>query len=400
MSDTGDNMASAEDRILAGVFHKLPLSLVRGKGAMVWDAEGKEYVDCMGGYGVAIVGHANPEVVNAITRQANELITCHGSIYNNMRADFLQKLVEIAPKNMGRVFLSSSGAEAVECALKLAKKQTRRNEIVALGGGYHGKTMGALSVTWNPKYREPFAPLMPGVQFAPLGDLEKLRELVSEKTAAVILEPIQGETGIHLPPDGYLDGIRELCSERDVLLIHDEIQSGFGRTGRIWAAQHWNIVPDILCLGKGIAGGLPIGATLAKEEVMSAFKPGDHSGTFGGNPLVCAAGSASVEFLRREKLEERAKTRGNILKQGLVELAKKHRIVREVRGLGLMLAMELRFEVRDIILEALTKGVILLYSGRNILRFLPPLVIEEEQVKKVLETLDEVLTEEERRRGV
>ncbi|MCX8191997.1 MAG: acetylornithine/succinylornithine family transaminase, partial [Nitrososphaerales archaeon] len=357
-----------EDRYFAPVYQKMPIAIVRGSGASVWDVNGREYVDCMGGYGVALVGHCNPKVVEAIKRQAERLITCHGSIYNDVRATLLEKLISIAPKGLDRVYLANSGAEAVECALKLAVKYTGKSEIIAMTGSFHGKTIGALSATWNPKYREVYSALLTNVKFAPFGNLEKVEELVNNNTAAIIVEPIQGEGGIHVAPDSFLQGLRELCDRKNVVLIFDEIQSGFGRTGKMWCAQHWNVEPDVMCVAKGIGGGFPIGATLAKGEIMSVFKPGDHTSTFGGNPLACAATSATIDYLLENNLVERAARLGSIFKSGLEELAKKHKIVREVRGLGLMLGLESRFDVKDILLNGIREGVLLLYAGRNVLR--------------------------------
>lgn len=387
---------AVEDRYLAPVFQKYPVAIVRGEGAKLWDAAGREYIDFMGGYGVAIVGHCNPYVVEAIKRQASELITCHGSLYNDARAEFLEALASISPDGLTKIYLGNSGAEAVECAIKLARKATGRREIIAMSGAFHGKTLGALSVTWNPKYRTPFEPLLADVKFVPYGDAQKAYEATSNNTAAIIVEPIQGESGIHPAPEGYLETLRRVADEKSCLLIFDEIQSGLARTGRMWAHQHTQAKPDIMCSAKGVGGGLPLSATIASEKVMSAFKPGDHTSTFGGNPLACAAGSATIEYLKDQGLEKRAERLGERLKRGLEALREEHRVVREVRGRGLMLAMELRFDIKNILLSALKKGLILLYSGKNILRFLPPLVITEEEIDRSLIVLDELLAEEDR----
>ncbi|MEM3709658.1 MAG: aspartate aminotransferase family protein, partial [Nitrososphaerales archaeon] len=374
-----------EDNYFAPVYEKLPIVVVKGQGAILWDINGKEYIDCMGGYGVAIVGHCNKKVIEAINEQSKKLIICHGSLYNDTRANLLEKIVKIAPKGLNNVYLSNSGAEAVECALKLARKYSGKPEVIAMTRGYHGKTLGALSATWNQKYRSPFLPLLPNVKFAPFGEAEKIRDIITEKTGAIIVEPIQGESGIYVAPDGFLKEIREICDERNIVLIFDEIQTGFGRTGKMWACEHWNVVPDIICLAKGIAGGLPLGATLAKKEIMSSFKTGEHTSTFGGNPLSCAAASATIDYILEEKLVDRAANLGAIFKKRLESIKENHRIVRDVRGLGLMLGMELRFDIRNLLLRGIDKGLIMLYSGKNILRFLPPLVINEEQIHKAMD---------------
>ncbi|MCL4435766.1 MAG: aspartate aminotransferase family protein [Thaumarchaeota archaeon] len=393
-----EQIGRIEDQHLAATYSKLPLTIAKGRAASLWDAQGNEYIDCMGGYGVAIVGHCNPKVVDAIRKQSEKLITCHGSIYNEARAELLNKLIRISPPNLSRAFLCSSGAESVEAAIKIARRYTRRPEIIAMTGSYHGKTLGALSATWTQRYREPFQPLLPEVVFTTFGDAEKAREAVSDKTAAVIVEPIQGETGIKPAPDGFLKELREICDAHGSLLIFDEVQTGFGRTGRMWACQHWGVQPDIMCVSKAMAGGLPMGAALAREEVMGAMAKGDHSSTFGGNPLSCAAASAVIDYILDEHLVERAEKLGKIFKQGLSDLAKKHQSAREARGMGLMLALEMRFDVHDLLLSGLKEHVLLLYSGKNVLRFLPPLVITEKQINDVLTVLDKMISAEEKTR--
>lgn len=385
-----------ENRLMANVFAKRPVVITRGKGALLWDINGKEYIDCMGSYGVALLGHSHPKVVEAVCKQAETLISCHASLYNNKRTEFLQKLVSITPKGLNKAFLSNSGAESVECAIKLARKYTGKPEIIAVMGGFHGKTMGALSATWDKKYREPFQPLVPEFKHVPPDNLEKLSEAVTDKTAAVLLEPIRGEGGVRVPPDEFLPGVREVCDEKGVLLILDEVQTSFGRTGKLFACEHWGVTPDVMCLAKPFAGGLPIGITVAKEHVMSAFKVGEHSSTFSGSPLVCAAACAAIDALVKDKLAGRAANLGEYFKAKLEELQAKYKIVKEVRGLGLMLGMELRYDVRNIILKAMDRGVLILDAGRNVLRFLPPLVIEKEQIDKTIAVIDEVIGEEEK----
>ena len=389
---------SVEERLMANVYAKRPIVLARGKGALVWDINGKEYIDCTGSYGVCILGHSHPRVVEAIRRQAETLISCHASFYNDVRSELLQKIIQIAPKGLNKVFLSNSGAESVECAIKLARKFSGKPEIIAMMGAFHGKTMGALSATWDKKYREPFKPLVPEFKHIPPYSLEKVREAITEKTAGVLVEPIRGEGGIRVPPNDFLSGLREICEEMGVLLIFDEVQTGFGRTGRIFACEHWGVVPDILCLAKSVAGGLPLGVTVAKEDVMSSFGVGDHSTTFGGNPLVCAAACAAIDVLVEEKLPERAAKLGRYFKEKLELLQARHGIVREVRGLGFMLGVEMRFDVLNIILKSMDRGILILDAGKNVLRFLPPLVIEGEHIDRVIATLDTIMGEEENER--
>ena len=387
-----------EEKLMANVYAKRPIVIAKGNGALVWDINGKEYVDCTGSYGVCIVGHSHPKVVEAVRRQAETLISCHASFYNATRSELLQKITQIAPKNLNKVFLANSGAEAVECAIKLARKFSGKPEIIAMMGAFHGKTMGALSATWDKKYREPFKPLVPKFKHVPPDDLEKVREAITEKTAAVLVEPIRGEGGIRVPPNGFLPGLREICDEMGVLLIFDEVQTGFGRTGKIFACEHWNVVPDVLCLAKSVAGGLPLGITIAKENVMSSLKVGEHTTTFSGSPIVCAAACAAIDVLVEKKLPERAAMLGRYFKEKLEGLQARHKIVRDVRGLGLMIGMELRFDVLNIILKCMERGVLILDAGRNILRFLPPLVIEREHIDRVIDILDTVMEEKKNER--
>ncbi len=387
-----------EDDLLAPVYQKFPVDLFKGKDFTVWDKSGKEYLDFMGGYGVAIVGHCNPSVVNAIKEQASKLLICHGSMYNDARAIFLRKILDVVPNQMGRVYMSNSGAEAVECALKVAKKYSGKKNIVAMTGSYHGKTFGALSATWNPKYRDSFEPLLPGFSFVPYADISELEKIVTDKTGAVIIEPIQGESGVLVPPEGYLREVRRICNDRGALLIFDEIQSGLGRSGRFWASEHSGVIPDIMCIAKGIAGGVPMGVTVARDDIMASFKLGDHTSTVGGNPLACAAASATLDFIVEEDLVNKAAKMGKLLSSGFSDMAKEHKIIRESRGHGLMLALELRFEVKPLLMDALKKGLLLLYSGRNILRFLPPLTIGVAQVTRCLEILEEIISAEEKAR--
>ncbi len=389
-----------EDNYLGNLYQRFPINIAKGKGAIVWDVSGNEYIDCMGGYGVALIGHCNDRVVNAIKNQSEKLITCHMSLYNNVRLEFLEKISKILPKKLSKIFFSNSGAESTEAALKFSRKFTGKSGIIAMSGGYHGKTFGALSVTHNEKYRKSFQPLLEGVKFVPYSNPSKIEESLDNSIGTVIIEPIQGETGIIVPSDGVLQQIRKICDQNNLVLIFDEIQSGLGRTGRMWAGEHWSTTPDIMCLAKGIAGGLPMGLTLCKPEILDAMKVGEHSSTFAGNPLSCSAGIATIESIIEENLVENAAKVGNIFKNGLFQLKENHRIVRDVRGLGLMLALESRFDIKDVLFDGIKEGLLMLYSGRNIIRLLPPLVLDEGKVAKTLSIMDKLLTKEEERRDV
>jgi acetylornithine/LysW-gamma-L-lysine aminotransferase len=309
-------------------------------------------------------------------------------------------MAAIAPSGLSKMFFTNSGAESVEGALKFARKYSGKPGVIAMNGAYHGKTFGALSVTYNEKYRKSFLPLIEGVKFVPYNDPAKLEDAIDDTVGTVILEPIQGETGIIVPPDDLLPRIREICTRRNVVLIFDEIQAGLGRTGKMWAGENWNTTPDIMCLAKGIAGGVPMGLVLAKPEIMDAMKLGEHSSTFGGSPIACAAGSATIDALTIDKLVQNAASVGAYFKENLMRLKDKHKIIREVRGLGMMLGVELRFEVRDVLLDGIRNGLLMLYSGRNIIRLLPPLVMDETTVSRAVDIMDKVLTSEEQRRNV
>ena len=390
----------SEDQFMGNLYQRFPVTIEKGVGAHVWDIDGKEYIDCMGGYGVALVGHQNQRVNKAIKDQVDKIITVHSSLYNKTREEFLQLLIGLAPKGLTQVHLNNSGAEAIEAAIKFARKFTGKKGMVAMKGSYHGKSLGALSITFSPKYKKAFEPLVEKVSFASFGDIESLRSVIDDDTAFVILEPIQGESGIIVAPDGFLQEVRKLCDEKGIVLIFDEIQAGLGRTGRLWACDHWNTAPDILCLAKGIAGGVPMGATLVRPDILASMSKGEHSSTFGGNPLSCAAGIASLKALTEDGLIENSEKMGKIFREGLEKLKEKHTIIREIRGKGLMIGIEIKFEIKDILMGMIREGVLMLYSGRNILRILPPLVISEDDITKVLHALDSILTEEEQKRNV
>lgn len=390
----------SEDDFLGSLYQRFPVTIEKGLGAKVWDINGKEYIDCMGGYGVALVGHCNPRVVAAIKSQVDKIITVHTSLYNKTREEFLEKLIRAAPKGLTNVHLGNSGAEAIEAAIKFARKYTGKSGMIAMNGSYHGKSMGALSITFNPKYRKSFMPLVDKVSFSPFGDIDTLRSKIDDETSFIIMEPIQGEGGINVAPDGFLQEVRKICDEKGILLIFDEIQSGLGRTGKMWACEHWDTAPDIMCLAKGIAGGVPMSATLVKPEILAAMSKGEHSSTFGGNPLSCAAGIATIQALTEDGLVDKAARIGKIFREGLETLKEKHSIIRQIRGKGMMIGIEMKFEVKEILFDGISEGVLLLYSGRNILRLLPPLVMTEQEVNKVLEVLDGLFVREAKRRNV
>lgn len=397
------NFVADEEHFVGNIYQRFPVNVVKGKGCRLWDADGREYIDCMGGYGVALVGHCNDRVVNSIKKQAEQLITCHMSLYNYSRREFLDKLFTITPSSLNNVFFSNSGTESVEAAIKFSRKYTTKKGIIALNGSYHGKTFGALSVTYNEKYRKSFMPLLDGVSFISYSDIERLDDTINNPNnniGTIIVEPIQGETGIIVPPEGFLKRLRTICDKHGLVLIFDEIQSGLGRTGKMWAGQHWDVEPDIMCLAKGIAGGVPMGLTLVRSEILDCIKVGEHSSTFAGNPLACAAGSATIDSLVDDNLVENSRRMGMIFKEGLLRLKDTHKIIRDVRGLGMMLGIEMKFDIKDMLFDGIKNGILLLYSGRNILRLLPPLVMDEDTTKKSINLIDRLITSEEKRRNV
>jgi predicted acetylornithine/succinylornithine family transaminase/N-acetyl-ornithine/N-acetyl-lysine deacetylase len=380
-----------ENRYTSGVYGKRQVAIVRGSGALLWDEEGREYIDCAAGHGVANIGHGRAEIAAALAAQAQRLITCPEIVYNDVRAQLLARLAEITPAGLSHFFLCNSGTEAVEGALKFARLATGRTEIVATLRGFHGRTLGALSATWEPHYREPFAPLLPGINHVRYNDLPALEAAVNEQTAAVLLELVQGEGGVHIATPEYIQGVVALCRERGVLLIIDEVQTGFGRTGHLFACEHYNLSPDILCLAKSLAGGLPMGAICLGERVMQSGRitRGVHGSTFGGNPLACAAALTTLDILEREHLPERAATLGAWAIERLRSL--RNPLVRQVRGLGLMLGIELRQKAQPYLEALLARGILALPAGPNVIRLLPPLVITEAQLEHVIEVLGEVL---------
>jgi acetylornithine/LysW-gamma-L-lysine aminotransferase len=377
-----------EDRYGSGLESKQPLVLVRGQGARIWDAEGREYIDCSTGPAVASVGHANPVVAEAIAEQAKQLLVCSNGYYNDKRAELLSTLMRIAPAGMERAYLCNSGTEAVEAALKFARAATGRTKVIAAMRAFHGRTMGALSATWRKEYRKPFEPLVPGFGFVPYNRLERMEQAVDEETAAVILEVVQGEGGVRPAAAGYLEGVQALCHERGALLILDEVQTGFGRTGRMFACEHHAVQPDLMCLAKAMAGGIPMGAVLIGERVGPLPKKA-HGTTFGGNPLACAAASAAIHFVESENLPQRAAELGLRLADGLKAIPSP--LVREVRGLGLMIAVELKNKSGPYLAALAERGVLALSAGANAIRFLPPLVITEQEVDRVVQQTAAVL---------
>nr|WP_092073888.1 acetylornithine transaminase [Dendrosporobacter quercicolus]NSL47861.1 acetylornithine transaminase [Dendrosporobacter quercicolus DSM 1736]SDM69507.1 acetylornithine/N-succinyldiaminopimelate aminotransferase [Dendrosporobacter quercicolus] len=377
------------------VFSRYPLVLTRGEGPYVYDIDGKKYIDFLAGIAVNVLGHAHPKLVRAIAGQAGSLIHCSNLYYTEVQAKLVKSLAALS--GLDKVFLANSGAEANEGAIKLARKYGKtlgadKVDIITARDGFHGRTLLTLTATAQPKYQQGYEPLPGGFHYAPYNDLPALKALVSAKTCAVVLEPIQGEGGVNIPDAGYLAGVRQLCDQYGAVLIFDEIQTGMGRTGKMFAYEHSGIKPDIVTLAKGLAGGVPAGAFIASNKVAAAFAAGDHGSTFGGNPLACAAANAVLEIIAAEDLVGNAGRIGQYMLAGLEGLRQKYpRLISAVRGQGLMLGVKLTRPGRDIVNQCLEHGAIINCTAGDVLRFVPPLNVTGAHVDEVIAILDKVL---------
>ncbi len=384
---------AALDACLLGVYPRPGFVLARGRGTELVDETGRAYLDFASGIGVSALGHADPEVVRAIQEQAALLGHVSNLYSTRPAAELAHRLC--ASSFAERVFFTNSGAEAVEAAWKFARRWAGavhgpgKTGLVAFRGGFHGRTGGALALTAREEYQAPFRPLLPGVAFAPFGDLAAASRLIGPETAAVFVEPVQGEGGVRVAPPGFLAALRELCDRQSALLVLDEIQCGMGRTGRLWAHERWGVRPDLMTAAKALGGGLPLGAVLLSEAVAATLRPGDHGSTFGGNPIACRAARVVLERVAEPAFLARVEALGERLRSGLRSLGRPS--VREVRGLGLMVGVELACEVKPVIEEGYRRGVLLLGAGPRVLRLLPPLVVGEAEIDRLLDTLREIL---------
>jgi len=377
------------------------LMLFRSQGTKVWDASGKEYLDFISGIAVNNVGHTNPEVVEAIIEQARTMlhVNVFGKALVPVQVDLARELAKVTPAGLDKIFFTNSGTEAIEGAIKLARRATERHKIIAFEGAFHGRTCGALSISYREVYRKPFEPLLPGVTFIPFNDLKAAEEAITDEVGMVIVEPIQGEGGVHIPSDDFLPGLRELCTKHGAFLVLDEIQTGFGRTGRFFACENWNVVPDILVVAKAIGGGMPLGGFIARPEVMNVLTdpPLSHMTTFGGHPVSCAAGLASLKIIQRDGLVERSQQVGDQIQSRLKELQKKYPVIVDVRGKGLMIGLEFATPelTKSIVGRAQELGVILswsIYSGGTV-RVAPPLNVLPEEVERALSVIEQAIME-------
>ena len=385
---------SLSEKYVAHTYNRYSLVLVKGKGTRVWDVEGKEYLDFVSGLAVCNLGHCHPRVVKAIQAQAETLIHVSNFFYIAPQIE----LASLLCKNSfaDKVFFCNSGAEANEGAIKLARKYAKekmqgdRYEIITMEGSFHGRTLATLTATGQEKFHKGYAPLVPGFKYVPFDDVDAVRKAIDGKTCAILIEPIQGEGGVNCPSEGYLTSLREICDEKGILLIFDEVQVGMGRTGKLFAYEHYGMEPDILTLAKSLAGGVPIGALLAREKVAEAFKPGDHASTFGGNPLATAAGVAAVSAILEEGMLENCEKVGEHFLVRLEEMKKKFPFVQTVRGKGLILGMELKMDGGNIVKEMMQRGFLINCTMGNVLRFLPPLIVTKQEVDQLIEALEDV----------
>jgi acetylornithine/N-succinyldiaminopimelate aminotransferase len=383
-------------RYLMQTYTRQPLSIVRGRGTKVYDLEGREYLDFVGGIAVNILGHGHPDLVHAIQHQAAQLIHTSNLYYTEPQVKLGQMLVEHSFAD--KVFFCNGGAEANEAAIKLARRYSHdkygagRFEIITMKNSFHGRTMATLTATGQDKVQKGYEPLLPGFSYVAFNNVEELERVVTDKTAAIMLEPIQGEGGVYAADRRYLKQVRDLCTQKDVLLIFDEVQTGMGRTGTLFAYEQLGVHPDIMTLAKALGGGVPIGACLATDSVAKAFSPGSHASTFGGNPLACAAGLAVCRALLEGHVLDHARRMGEYFSKGLSHCQSRHRVVREVRGIGLLQGLELAMDAKVVVSECLARGILINATGEHVLRFVPPLIITELEIDRLLDTLAQIFS--------
>ena len=395
MNDQNETTMSLADKYMFKTYARFPLTLVRGDGCRVWDEDGKEYLDFVGGIAVCALGHSSPIVSKALEHQSKELVHVSNLYYTRPQTELARLLVENSFAD--RVFFCNSGAEANEAAIKLARRYAnekfgpQRHLIISMEDSFHGRTMATLSATGQEKIKAGYNPLLEGFTFVPFNDLESLDRALDESVCAVMLEPIQGEGGVVVPDAGYLKGVKALCQDREALLIFDEVQVGMGRTGRLFAHEHCGITPDIMTLAKALGNGLPIGAMLAIEELSNAFGAGSHATTFGGTPLVTAVSKAVVTSLLEDGWIDHCRIVGDYFKERLEELAKKYDFIKEVRGQGLILGVEMMRPGAEVVKAMMEKGFLINCTQEKVLRFIPPLIVEKEEIDLLVETLENVL---------
>jgi acetylornithine/N-succinyldiaminopimelate aminotransferase len=385
------------DQVMAATYKRFPVVFERGSGCKLWDTQGRTYTDFVAGIAVCNLGHAHPRIHETVSRQAKTLLHVSNLYYTLPQVELASWLVENSFAD--RVFFGNSGAEANEAAIKLARRyfqerhEAQRFRIITMEGSFHGRTLATLSATGQEKVRKGFDPVLEGFDFVPFNDAEALRSAIGSATCAVMLEPIQGEGGVRCPDENYLKAVRKICDDTGILMIFDEIQTGMGRTGRLFAYQHFGIEPDIMTLAKALANGLPIGAMLAKEQIAAAFGPGSHASTFGGTPIVTAAALEVCKILIEDEIIENGNKAGQYFKDRLYELKDRYAIIEDVRGLGLLLGMKLKIDGSPVVAKCMQKGILINCIQDNILRFIPPLIISKDEIDELIECLDTILTE-------
>ena len=392
---TTQELIAASSKYLANTYARFPMVLVRGRGVRLWDSDGKEYLDCVGGIAVDALGHCHPKMVEAIRAQAETLIHVSNLYHIEPQIRLAQLLCEQSFAD--RAFFCNSGAEANEAAIKLARKYAKdhwssdRVDIITMHHAFHGRTLATVTATGNAKYQHGFEPLMPGFKHVPYDNLQAVERAIDARTCAVLVEPVQGEGGVNVPAADYLPGLRRLCDEAGILLILDEVQSGMGRTGKLFAYQHWGVEPDILTLAKALAGGIPMGAMLAREAVAASFVPGTHASTFGGTPFVSAVALAVVTTMLADDLPGNAARVGKYFLDRLQGLRAAYPVIRAVRGKGLILGMEVAVPARGIVAACMERGLLVLTAGDNVVRFVPPLILTEADVDQAVTVLEAAL---------
>jgi acetylornithine/N-succinyldiaminopimelate aminotransferase len=391
---TSDIIKDAQS-FLMNTYSRQPLVLVKGRGTTVYDSDGREYLDFVAGVAVNNLGHCHPKVVVALQKQAQRLMHVSNHFHIETQVALGKELVRNSFAD--KAFFCNSGTEAIEAAIKLSRRYSReilkkdRFEVITMFGSFHGRTYGAVSATAQEKFHQGFEPMVPGFRYVPFNDSKAVEAAVSDKTCAILVEPVQGEGGVKVPAQGYLKALRTICDKHQLLLVLDEIQTGMGRTGRLFAYEHEGITPDIMALAKGLGSGMPIGALLATDKASQAFVPGTHGSTFGGNPLACAAGLASLEALLEDNIIiQNVEALGKHFVDGLQSLKAKYPFIKDVRGQGLLIGMELDFEGKEIVTECLKQGFLINCTVNTVLRFMPPLIISEEEIDQLIDALDRI----------
>lgn len=379
-----------EKKYVMQTYSRPGIVIDHGKNCHVFDKSGKRYIDLVGGLATCLLGHGSREFAETVKKQIEKITNPTNLYYSEEQVKLAEKLAKLS--GLSKCFFSNSGAESVEAAIKLVRKHTKKTGMISTKEAFHGRTFGSLAATGKEKIKKPFKPLLSGFSHVKYGDADAIEKTITKKTAAVIVEPIQGEAGIVMPEKGYLKNIREICDKRNILMILDEIQTGCGRTGKFFAYGHEKIKPDIVTLAKGLANGIPIGATIATEDVAKSFDKGDHGSTFGGNPVACSAANFTIEYVLKNKLMQNAEKQGNYMMKKLDSIKSKH--IKEVRGKGLMIGMEMKIKAADIQKKCIEKGLLVNVASDKVLRFLPPLIINKKIIDDAMKILNDVIQNE------